>query len=169
VELATQAAKSYIDGIATGAITAPSVVVPLAASASRKVANDPDKYLITITNMPAPTEQNGLYCFNKDGSISNPNCTSNSFYIQAAQIKVTGSQPNDGYRIGIRVYRADVDFSKTLTASTGDTKKTQQTFTGGVGDRQAPLIEMTTDIGSSTTTFEALCKRLGVASETTCN
>ncbi|MCL6751771.1 hormogonium polysaccharide secretion pseudopilin HpsB [Nostoc sp. CCCryo 231-06] len=203
VELATQAAKTFIDGIRTGAITAPSTVITLAASTSdapRRVSDvaaipavaavaatgstpaipatplipaitgKPEDYLISnsSTEMPPPTVATTLYCF-KSGNISNPGCSSitdNLFYIQAVQIKVTGSQVNDGYRLGIRVYRADADFP--LTASTVDTKNTQTPFTGGLGSRKAPLVEMTTDIGNSTTTFQALCQRLGTATNQTC-
>ncbi|MEH2274182.1 MAG: hormogonium polysaccharide secretion pseudopilin HpsB [Nostoc sp.] len=199
VELSTQAAKTFIDSIRTGAITAPSTVITLAASTSAAprrisdvaavaavaatgttaatpaipaVTGKPQDYLInnSSTKMPPPEDstKNTLYCFKKDGTISNPDCSSNTdnlFYIQAAQIKVTGSQANDGYRLGIRVYRADADFP--LTAS-DDTKKTQTPFTGGLGSRKAPLIEMTTDIGNSTTTFQALCQRLGTATNQSC-
>ncbi|MEA5621600.1 hormogonium polysaccharide secretion pseudopilin HpsB [Nostoc sp. UHCC 0251] len=178
VELATQAAKTYIDGIRTGAITPPSTVITLAAptsAAPRRVSDvagtppvtgSPGDYLINTTNMPVPTVATTLYCF-KNGSISNPDCSSNTgnlFYIQASRI-IQSTGVNDGYRLGIRVYRADADFP--LTASDG-TKKTQTPFTGGLGSRKAPLIEMTTDIGNSTTSFQALCKRLGIATNQTC-
>ncbi|MBG1262336.1 prepilin-type N-terminal cleavage/methylation domain-containing protein [Nostoc commune] len=206
VELATQAAKTFIDGIRTGAITAPSTVITLAASTSAAprrisdvaaipavaavaatgttaaieakplvpgVTGKPEDYLISnsSTEMPPPEDstKNTLYCFKNDGTISNPGCTSNTniFYIQAAQIKVTGSQVNDGYRLGIRVYRADnVEFP--LTASSVDTKNTQTPFTGGLGSRKAPLVEMTTDISNTTTTFQALCQRLGTATNQSC-
>jgi prepilin-type N-terminal cleavage/methylation domain-containing protein len=174
VELATQAAKTFIDGIRTGAIAAPSVIVTLAiptALAPRKVSgtgSTPGDYLINSTDeMLPPTSSAGLYCFTRNGNITTTDCTDKpfEFYIQAAQIKASGSQPNDGYRLGIRVYRANADFP--LTASDG-TKKTQTPFTGGLGSRKAPLIEMTTDIGNSTTTFQALCKRLGIATNQTC-
>ncbi|WP_375499780.1 hormogonium polysaccharide secretion pseudopilin HpsB [uncultured Nostoc sp.] len=179
VELATQAAKTFIDGIRTGAITPPSTVITLAAptsAAPRRVSDvagtppvtgTPGDYLINTTNMLVPTDATTLYCF-KNGSISNPDCSSNtgnSFYIQASRIIVQSAGVNDGYRLGIRVYRADADFP--LTAS-DDTKKTQTPFTGGLGSRKAPLIEMTTDIGNSTTSFQALCKRLGIATNQTC-
>lgn len=210
VELATQAAKTFIDGIRTGAITTvPSTVTTLAASTSaapRRVSDvaaipavaavaatgstpaipavplipgvtgRPQDYLINTTNMAAPTSATGLYCY-ENGTISTPNCSIittgcstsstdclNKFYVQAGRIvQTTGI--NDGYRLGIRVYRADADFP--LTAS-DNTKKTQTTFTGGLGSRKAPLIEMTTDIGNSTTTFQALCQRLGTATNQTC-
>ncbi|MFN6463335.1 MAG: hormogonium polysaccharide secretion pseudopilin HpsB [Nostoc sp. DedVER02] len=199
VELATQVAKTFIDGIRTGAITAPStaaltLAAPTSAAPRRisdiagtpaipatgstpavaavaAITGRPQDYLITSTNMPAPTSSTKatLYCFN-NGSIVNPDCSSNtgnSFYIQAGRIVQT-TGVNDGYRMGIRIYRGDVDFSKTLKASTDTTKNTQKSFTGGLGDRQAPLIEMTTDIGNSTTTFQALCQRLGTATNQTC-
>ena len=173
VELATQATKTFIDGIRTGAITAPStdeirLAVPTLA-VPRRVSGSPGDYLINATNMPAPTSASAtsLYCFNKNGIISNPDCLSNSnnlFYIQARRI-VQSTGVNDGYRLGIRVYRADADFP--LTAS-DDTKKTQTPFTSGLGNRKAPLIEMTTDIGNSSTTFQALCQRLGIATNQAC-
>ncbi|MCC5608096.1 hormogonium polysaccharide secretion pseudopilin HpsB [Nostoc sp. CHAB 5834] len=205
VELATQATKTFIDGIRTGAITAPSAVIDgtLAAptsAAPRRVSDvaaipavaavaatattpaipakplipaitgRPQDYLINTTNMPAPTSATALYCFNKNGTITNPSnpaCSSDLFYIQAGRI-VQSTGANDGYRLAIRIYRADVDFSKTLKASTDTTKDIQKTFTGGLGDRQAPLIEMTTDIGNSNTTFQALCRRLGTATNQAC-
>ncbi|MEH2119725.1 hormogonium polysaccharide secretion pseudopilin HpsB [Nostoc sp.] len=199
VELSTQAAKTFIDGIRTGAITAPSTVITLAAptsAAPRRVSDvaavaavaatgttaaipaipavtgRPQDYLINTTNMAAPTSATGLYCFNKNGQLNLPDCTSDLFYIQAARINFTTTETDSkklveaGYRLGIRVYRADADFP--LTASTVDTKNTQTPFTGGLGSRKAPLIEMTTDIGNSTTTFQALCQRLGTATNQTC-
>ena len=192
VELSTQAAKTFIDGIRTGAITPPSTVITLAAptsAAPRRISDvaavaavaatgttaatpaipavtgRPQDYLINTTNMAAPTSATGLYCFNKNGQLNPPDCTSDLFYIQAGRI-VQSTGVNDGYRLGIRVYRADADFP--LTASTVDTKNTQTPFTGGLGSRKAPLIEMTTDIGNRTTTFQALCQRLGTATNQSC-
>jgi prepilin-type N-terminal cleavage/methylation domain-containing protein len=168
VELATQATKTFIDGIRTGAITAPSEITPALDAPSttikRNLVDRPGDYLINTTKMPVPTASTGLYCFNKNGLLNLPDCTSDLFYIQANRI-VQGTGINDGYRVGIRVYRADADFP--LTAS-DDTKKTQTPFTSGLGNRKAPLIEMTTDIGNNTTTFQALCQRLGIATNQAC-
>lgn len=179
VELATQATKTFIDGIRTGAITAPSTIIardPVNATTTRNVSTQVAAYLISSTEMPVPqASDTNLYCFKViDGTITTTSTTGcrdkpfEQFYIQAAQVRVTGSSVNDGYRLAIRVYRTDVDFSKTLKASTESTKNIQKTFTGGLGDRQAPLIEMTTDIGNSNTTFQALCRRLGTATNQAC-
>lgn len=184
VELATRAAKTFIDGVRTSAktssgvaITAPSDITPALAAPSttikRNLVDRPGDYLTDTTKMPVPdnTTKVSLYCFNQDGTISNPDCTSNTnklFYIQARRIvQSTGS--NDGYRLIIRVYRADVDFTKTLTTNTGEsTKKTQTPYAAGLGNRQAPLLEMTTDIANSNTSFQALCQRLGTATNKAC-
>lgn len=171
VELATRAAKTFIDGVRTGAITtAPTAITPALAAPTaaepRSVATKPEDYLITTTNMPVPTSSTGLYCYNQNGTITVPNCTSDLFYIQARRI-IQSTTTTDGYRLGIRIYRSDAKFG-SLTASNGTTKATQNPYTAGLGSRQAPLIEMTTDIANSTTTFDALCQRLGTATNKTC-
>lgn len=178
VELATQAAKTFIDGVRTGAITTePSDITPVLEAPSdtlqRNLVNTPGDYLIDLTKMAAPTTSTDLYCFNRNGTINNPeDCPSSTdklFYIQANRIvQSTGTNANDGYRLGIRVYRADVDFTQTVKVSAA-TKTTQKTFTGGLGDKQAPVIEMTTDIANSNTTYQALCQRLGTATNQSCD
>ncbi|MBW4610698.1 MAG: hormogonium polysaccharide secretion pseudopilin HpsB [Hassallia sp. WJT32-NPBG1] len=127
IELATQAAKTYVDSVRTKAIDPPNKTIaldPASTTQTRKiseVASETD-YLISSTQMPVPTTvptastTEGLYCYKKDRSFSATACDvkEDRFYIQAAQIKVTDSNADEGYRLGIRVYRADVDFSKTL-------------------------------------------------------
>ncbi|MBF2004624.1 MAG: type II secretion system protein [Chlorogloeopsis fritschii C42_A2020_084] len=179
IEKANQAANTFIDGVRTGSIKAPGEY-----SNNNKISLDPatasqprnlDENLINLTKMPVPAtkDDSDLYLFQKDGIIchtSETGCAKNSdspfdeFYIQARQIIVTGSGVNDGYRLVIRVYRSDVDFNKPLLTSTGNsTKQTASAVTAGVGNRQAPAIEKTADVGNITTTFQALCRRLGVA------
>ena len=185
VEVATQAVRTFIDGVKTGAVTTPATTITLnqsSATTSRSLADN----LLTTTNMPVPTATTSLYCVTKDANnnltITAPNCTSNLFYIQAAKVIVTGStpintttgQPIDGYGLGIRVYRSDIDFTKA-NASNSSQNNRQNTFTGTLGNAQFPLVEMTTVIGSKNTSFNALCQRLAipattpVTSNTTCN
>ncbi|MEH2280301.1 MAG: hormogonium polysaccharide secretion pseudopilin HpsB [Nostoc sp.] len=187
VELATQSARTFIDGVKTGAVTTPATTITLTLSATATPRSLADN-LLTITNMPVPatsTSLTSLYCVTKDANnnltISNPDCTSNTnkiFYIQAVKIIVTGSSPTDstglpkdGYRLGIRVYRSDIDITKTVYASASDSSinRTQNTFTGTLGNTQSPLVEMTTEIGSKNTSFNALCQRLAITSSTTSN
>ncbi|MEH2077235.1 MAG: hormogonium polysaccharide secretion pseudopilin HpsB [Nostoc sp.] len=186
VEQATQAARSFIDGVKSGAVTTPATTITLTQSAVATPRSLGDN-LLTTTNMPVPatsTSLTSLYCVTKDTNnnitIANPDCTSNTnkiFYIQAVKIVVTGSNPTDtttglpkdGYRLGIRVYRSDIDINKTVYASDSTNRKTQSTFTGTLGNSQSPLVEMTTEIGSRNTSFNALCQRLAITSSTTSN
>ncbi|MEH2454793.1 hormogonium polysaccharide secretion pseudopilin HpsB [Nostoc sp.] len=192
VELATQAARTFIDGVKTGAVTTPdatntntsiTITLPQSTNATRSLADN----LLTTTNMAVPTASTSLYCVTKDGNnnltISAPSCTSNLFYIQAVKIIGTGSTPIntttglpiDGYGLGIRVYRSDIDFTKTVNASDSSNNKRQNTFTGTLGNTQSPLVEMTTVIASKNTSFNALCQRLAIPATTpvttnnTCN
>ncbi|WP_392531761.1 hormogonium polysaccharide secretion pseudopilin HpsB [Nostoc sp. C117] len=158
VELATGAAKAFIDGINSKIVSDPTITVTLTADPTRKVSTSTSDYL--MSSVAAPTAATTLYCFNKNGSLANPGCTSDLFYIQAIRAAVTGSDPDSGqgYRLGIRVYRSDADFG-TLTAASSGTKAA--TATGGLGDRKAPLVEMTTEIVRGQSSYNALCGRLG--------
>jgi prepilin-type N-terminal cleavage/methylation domain-containing protein len=172
IEQATQTTKTFIDGVRTGAIPPPQTnLIELDPATKDKPRNLEDN-LITIQKMPAPTTPNGLYCANKDGNIlnPNPNCSSDLFFIQAAQIKVKNSIASEGYRLAIRIYRKEAfDSPGVLTASSGENKTIQTPFTSGLGGSKAPLVEMATDISSNATTFQSLCNRLGVASNENCN
>ncbi|MEH2052338.1 hormogonium polysaccharide secretion pseudopilin HpsB [Nostoc sp.] len=181
VELATQAARTFIDGVKTGAVTIPATTT---APTGTLAGNN----LLNTTSMPVPqttTSLTSLYCVTKDTNnslaITNPDCTSNTnkiFYIQAVRITATGSTPTDstglpkdGYRLAIRVYRSDIDVTKTVYAGLSDSSinKKQNTFTGTLGNTQSPLVEMTTEIGSRNTSFNALCQRLAITGSTTSN
>jgi prepilin-type N-terminal cleavage/methylation domain-containing protein len=168
VELATQAAKAFVDGIRAGTLPDPIIDSGLKLDAAtstntRTIDANSNKYLLSAN---APTSSNSLYCFNKDSKINLPNCTSNSFYIQAIRLAVDPSKPDEGegYRLGIRVYRSDAfegSGSLKRTADDGGKGKAQSTFTGGLGDRKAPLLEMTTEIVRGQPSYNAMCARLG--------
>ncbi|WP_353931324.1 hormogonium polysaccharide secretion pseudopilin HpsB [Okeanomitos corallinicola TIOX110] len=163
IEMASQVARTFIDGVRLGSIAEPTIVSQLSATQNspRNVATTPEDYLINTSEMPAPASSGELYCADKNGIINNTNCENNLFYIQAGRIVQT-TEKNDGYRLAIRVYRADIDFGQTIKINTGsETKQTASPITANIGDKQAPLIEITTDIGNMNTNFYALCQRLG--------
>ncbi|WP_083389714.1 hormogonium polysaccharide secretion pseudopilin HpsB [Trichormus sp. NMC-1] len=188
VEQGSQAGKSFIDGVRSGRIAVESSDDPPKEyiktidpefkkydplTAKRSLEDKPEDYLITSTNMLPPISPTGLYCFQTDGVILPPNCSSdpnkrNQFYIQASRIRVEESEANDGYRLAVRVYRKDVDFSKTVVASTTTSKKTQTIVTNKLGNKQAPIIELAADVIKSNTTFLALCNRLGTKADKNC-
>ena len=166
IEMASQTARTFIDGVRVGSINTPTIVSQLEPNqdSPRNLANSPNDYLINTSEMPAPASANELYCVHKNGIISNKDCKDRLFYIQAGRIVQT-TEKNDGYRLAIRVYRGDIDFNQAIKINTGaTTKQTASSVTTGIGDKQAPLIEMTTDIGNNRTNFYALCQRLGTPS-----
>lgn len=166
VELSSQIARSFIDGVRSGRIRAEDITpvninINQNALSSRNITNSTDGYLISSASMPAPTSPAGLYCVQSDGTIQPPenNCENRLFFIQASRTSINGSDPKDGYRLAVRVYRKDIDFDKTVLANTNTTKNTQAVV--GSGNKQAPLVEIIADIANNNTSFTDLCNRLG--------
>ncbi|PPS44736.1 hormogonium polysaccharide secretion pseudopilin HpsB [Chroococcidiopsis sp. TS-821] len=182
VELATQAAKTYLDGIRNGTIPPPNHTVVLNevdTSATRQfnaqrvtfanAAVPPASGLTncTPTTPDYPYCQNSanlsLYCIDFDAEAG---CSSNSvrdLVVQAFRsVTPTSTDATKGYLLGVRVYRADAfSDSLPLVKSDADTRRTQATFTSGLGDRKAPLLEITTEISTTETRLQDLCDRLG--------
>ncbi|GAA6615696.1 hormogonium polysaccharide secretion pseudopilin HpsB [Scytonema sp. NUACC26] len=174
VELATQAAKTYIDGVKTGVITQHP---PITTVETDFLANPPTETSLacptgnaycTSPSTSLPSSKYLLYCIDGDINNGDPNlekgCTNNSKDL-IIQVFGYNQQTNDslrGYRLGLRVYRADAFKSGITLKASKENIKQQQTFTGGTGltDVQAPLLEMTTDLSPETTSFDDLCRRL---------
>jgi prepilin-type N-terminal cleavage/methylation domain-containing protein len=138
MELATQAARAYIDALRTGAIK----------------PSDPK---FPDTNTAAPGSSLGtLYCVDLDG---NPGCTSSrDFRIQG--VRSPGGTPDDakaaGYALTVRVYRADASGSLTTTG--------QSIVGAGLGDPKAPLVVMSTEIPPNpeggASQYSSICGRI---------
>ncbi|WP_445173645.1 prepilin-type N-terminal cleavage/methylation domain-containing protein [Microcoleus sp.] len=143
VELATQAARTYIDALRTGAI---------------KPNDPPTKPGFPSNNSAAPTDPTKLYCVNFDETLG---CSgSKEFLVQGVRPQNAGSTiPTDtGYDLTVRVYRADA-FS-----SPGNMKTEQQSVANsGLGDPKAPLVVMQTEIPPTTqggsSPYRSLCDR----------
>ncbi|MBD1218347.1 MAG: type II secretion system protein [Aphanizomenon flos-aquae Clear-A1] len=162
VELSAQIARSFIDGVRSGRIKAPDTTTSLTASASRNITGNTNDYLSASMAAPTSETKKDLYCVQSDGTILTPDCSSNQnnlFYIQAGRTSINNSDPKDGYRLAVRVYRKDIDFEKTVLANTNNTKNTQAVV--GSGNKQAPLVEIIADIANNNTSFTDLCNRLG--------
>ncbi|WP_341738043.1 hormogonium polysaccharide secretion pseudopilin HpsB [Microcoleus sp. CAWBG640] len=142
MELATQAARNYIDALRVGAIKSTDTGFPVA-------------YTTTISD--APTNPAILYCVNLDQTAG---CTTNKdFLIQGAWRNPTNSTDptKTGYELTVRVYRGDA-FS-----STGPMKTTQQSVANSaLGDPKAPLVVVKTEIPPSTggSAYQSLCSRI---------
>lgn len=151
VERGTEAARAYIDGIRSGAIKSTTTGFPVHTSSA-------------FGQVAPPTSSTGLYCVDLDGG----GCSSSSnqdLLIQAFR-DGEAANPEKGYKLGIRVYRADafvdVGLLKTMGSSNPVTQGKAQTFTGGLGDRKAPQFETTTEIAGSDTSLKTLCDRIKV-------
>ncbi|WYL96313.1 MAG: hormogonium polysaccharide secretion pseudopilin HpsB [Gloeotrichia echinulata IR180] len=165
IETATDAAKSYIDGVRSGTITAPPSPITGTSDTALSSYAAPTAGSLTCgtgsgyCTVPATN----LYCFSVDGN----NCTTTNtinFVIQAFRYNKATTTTTSGYQLGIRVYRADGFASDGGVLKTAPNK--QNTFTAGLGDRKAPLVEMTTDIGKGVS-FSDFCDRLKPTSPTT--
>lgn len=152
-ELATQAARTYIDALRTGAIKDVPKGFPIQVTTEN------------VADATAPTKYTTLYCVDMDGSGDcNPNSTKD-FYVQGAWRNP--SNPPDptktGYELMVRVYRAD-SFAPGVTLKTNPKSATKQSVVGsGLGDRTMPVVEMSTQIPPTTgeaSPYESLCARL---------
>jgi len=144
VELATQAARTYIDALRTGAIRSTDPGFPAAGNPTAP-----------------PTASNSLYCVDLDNTGNCSNSSKKDFYVQGVRAQNAGTTPTDtGYDLTVRVYRADA-FS-----SPGTMKITQQSVANsGLGDPKAPLVVMKTEIPPTTqggsSPYRSLCDRTG--------
>jgi prepilin-type N-terminal cleavage/methylation domain-containing protein len=166
VEIATDAVRSYIDGVKTANITDPPITTRATGATTDPPSPDAPSGTLSCPSTggicsisPAATSYQ-LYCFPGDtGGCS----TDRAMIIQAFGYNPNSNTPQYGYKLGLRVYRADAFKSGiTLQASKNAGITKQPTFTGGIGLSaiQAPLVETTTEISNGSTTFSNFCNRL---------
>lgn len=178
VELAVQAAKAFVDGVRAGAIAAPDHTIPHQVTLTSSEAFEPKRN--NLANVKGPKSSGSLsctadtycqtpstaslYCVDLDDTKG---CSSNSpkdLVIQAFRsVTPNSTDAQKGYLLAFRVYRADAfsDNTSLKPQNPNEIGIKQATFTGGQGDRKAPLVEMTTEIVTDKTTFRDFCDRLG--------
>jgi len=153
VELATQAARTYIDALRTGAIEVGDSGFPIPAGGD-------------LAGAPVPTDVTQTYCVDMDGAnCSNSTTKTNkAFRVQGAWLndKATASDvTSKGYQLLVRVYRAD---SFEPGVNLRPPKDAKQSVVGsGLGDKTIPVVEMSTQIPPTTgetSPYESLCARL---------
>jgi len=163
IDLGTQAVRSYIDGVRSGAIAAPfinrtttlkNVPVPTSTGTLTCSAN-------AYCSAPAATNSN-LYCIDGDGDGA---CTTGSLkdmvvqafgYNGSSLTTVPTVTADDGYNLGVRVYRADAFKDSGLLQNTS----AGRSRTWGIGQRKLPVIEITTDMTTKNTQLKNYCDRL---------
>jgi len=178
VELATAAAKAYLDGVRSGSIVAPNIITTQTLSADALKAPDASS-LTCQNNRGYCTTPTNVYCINFDNATCD-NKSLRALIIQpiAYNPKLNGFVPSNsdpvkanqekaqkGYQLAVRVYRADAFNGTSLKTAVKDSQRVAASFTGGLGNKEAPLVEMKTEIvaqgtGSTGTQFIDLCKRI---------
>ncbi len=181
VELATQAAKTYIEGVRTKAVQASNITtIPVDATKTDQELLQaypvPKEGNLTCNNSDGDTDSTNdnyctvpttnLYCTDGDGDGACTIGSNKDFVIQAFRYNKSSTLTTTGYLLGVRVYRAD-GFQNDGALTKAPTK--QSTVTGGLGNRKAPLVEINTEINSNSDSFNDLCNRLKDSSNKSSN
>lgn len=156
VDLATQAARSYIDGLRSDSISPPTTIVDL---------TQPNMGAAAPTAKPDPLTDPGT-CLDKNlNSLSDCNDPTNKPFLVIQAFR-NGPPPLDsngdlikkipeGYCVGVRVYRADAFDGTTLT-------ETQPPKSGLSNSQYAPLVVMRAEILNQAS-FQSYADRFPVA------
>jgi len=149
VELATQAARTYIDALRTGAIKPNDRTNP--GFPARSTSTSPP---------PAPTASDELYCVDLDETEGCANTSKKDFFVQGVwqnQANTTNDPRTTGYELTVRVYRADGFTGAQMTT------EQQSVANSALGNPQAPLVVMKTQIPPTTqggsSPYRSLCAR----------
>ena len=152
-ELATQAAKAYIDALRSQSIKFGGPIKGFPAESTE--AN--------LADTAVPGNNTDLYCVDMDGTGVCETSSTKDFYVQGAWLNkdVTGSDPTSkGYQLLVRVYRAD-SFAAGITLNPTPQVKKQSVVGSGLGDRTIPVVEMSTEIpASGKPSYKSMLERL---------
>jgi type II secretory pathway pseudopilin PulG len=156
VELAAQAAKSYIDAVKSD----PDQFGPdIVSTTVPSTANAPSAGNALTCNAgelcTAPTGR--LYCVDGDGDNQ---CTKDSLSDMIVQgiayNPLSGAELEDGYCLGVRVYRADA-FKESGQLGTN---LPSTNITNAVINPRSPQVMMTTEVRYSNTSYTDLKNRI---------
>ena len=159
MELATQAARAYIDALRTGAIQYGKEGFPIAAATNGLASTKPPTKAVIET-----------YCVDNGGTCDTTSLDKDfrkAFRVQGAWLNkdVTASPPDPtskGYQLLVRVYRADSFAADAPPLKDPDPNRLRQSIVGaGLGDRSVPVVEMTTEIpASGDPSYDSILNRL---------
>ena len=159
IEMATQAAKTYIEALRSEALKQSANEFPAQYTTDNK-----------LENTPAPSQGNinakGLYCIDKDAdqtctASSNQDLVVQGYYFN--NLPALTDPARTGYSLIVRVYRAASFASGVGALTTQNTLKAQQGITtAGLGNITAPLVEIRTEIGATDRqgAYNNFCDRL---------
>lgn len=162
VELASQAARTYIDYLRSeedatkhpAIETDPAIGSDLNQLKSRRAINSTGTLTCNDGAYCTTPGGNELFCVDGNGDGACNNETLADMVVQGVGYNPsTGATARDGYYLLVRVYRADA------FKGTGDlkTEGLQRIVTAGVPDRTLPVVQMTTEMvvgGSGGTSYQ---------------
>ncbi|MEG4024153.1 hormogonium polysaccharide secretion pseudopilin HpsB [Microcoleus sp. S13C4] len=166
IEMATQAAKTYIEALRSEALKKGSKGFP-----------DPSTTGNKLEDTAAPTDISALYCIDIDKKEVTEKCESDSNQDLVVQgyyynnLPAATNPAKTGYSLIVRVYRANSFASGVGTLTTQKNLKAQQGITtAGLGNLRAPLVEMRTEIGASDRqgAYNNFCTRTNINGATGC-
>ncbi|MGB3191288.1 MAG: hormogonium polysaccharide secretion pseudopilin HpsB [Limnoraphis sp.] len=143
IELATQAAGSYIDAIRAGTIDPPTpgstpptrVAAPATGSLDCKNSSQ-----LCTTPMVAGSP---LYCVDFDGDKKCSDDSVTDMVVQGIAYNPNSTEPDNGFCLGVRVYRAN-SLASGVTLQSPPTQS-DQVSTNAIGNIELPLLQMTTE------------------------
>lgn len=168
IEMATQAAKTYIEALRSEALKQGTKGFPAPSTTANK-----------LEDTPAPTDINALYCIDIDKKEVTEKCESNSnqdllvqgYYFNKSP--ATTDPTRTGYSLIVRVYRAAAfKDAGTLTTQKKQADQNIQVQQGissaGLGNLKAPLVEIRTEIGATDRqgAYNSFCDRFKQTTET---
>jgi type II secretory pathway pseudopilin PulG len=167
VELAIQAAKTYIDGVKSGAIPAPVVKDKPEEKVNQQAAPTGGSLTCDDPTNPNLCNNKTLYCVDFDGDKDNDGkpCEATSpvdMVVQGLGYNASSTDATKGYQLGVRVYRANSFVSGvTLKQPTANEPLTPDSLTtNSLGNRSLPLVQMSTEVLPKDATWGDIQNRL---------
>ncbi|MEG3974062.1 hormogonium polysaccharide secretion pseudopilin HpsB [Microcoleus sp. herbarium8] len=153
IELATQAARTYIDGLRSESIKFGGTIKGFPAKSTQ--AN--------LADTAVPGNNTDLYCVDMDGTGVCETSSTKDFYVQGAWLNEDATDPDPtlkGYQLLVRVYRAD-SFASGVTLKAPKDEKKQSVVGSGLGDKTMPVVEMSTEIpATGNPSYKSILDRL---------
>lgn len=155
VEMATQAARTYIDALRSGALKQGDRGFPV-GNATKDLEN---------TAAPDVSTPNPYYCIDNDATGDCEPSSNQDLLVQGYYFNNNAPTPptKTGYNLIVRVYRAG-SFAGVGALKTQQQLGSQQGISSsGLGNLRAPLVELRTEIGGTDRrgAYNSFCDRQG--------
>jgi prepilin-type N-terminal cleavage/methylation domain-containing protein len=146
VEMATQAARTYIDALRSGAL------IPVSSTFLTPGFPKPSTSNNKLQENVAPANiTDNLYCIDNDGGGCNDPSSNQDLLVQGHYFNNGAPNPErTGYSLIVRVYRAGSFAGGVGALKTQNELQAQQGISSaGLGNLRAPLVEIRTEIGGT--------------------